>query len=397
MASSPAPDPQVGKRDMRTYSIRIMLTCASLSPNYGGPAFSVSQLASALAGAGAEVGLWAADQTAVSTPSVPPKSSIRCLIGTEVEALNQFGRADVLHDNGMWLGHNHRLANLARAGSIPRIVSTRGMLEPWALNHKQWKKAFAWRLYQRRDLARAACHHATSNREAENLRIRNLGAPICMIQNGVEIPNLANCAWPSRDQRDQGKLKCALFLGRLYPVKGLPLLIEAWARLRPKDWHLKIAGPDQAGCKEDLEGLVAATGLQDTISFLGPLGTEGKRAAFLESNLFILPSHSESFGMAIAEALAHGLPVLTTTATPWPTLVAHDCGWYVEPTIEGLVAGLRDATSCDPDTLSAMGARGRAFVAAEFRWEVIARKFLQVYETLCMREPRRVKSEACGT
>ena len=360
--------------------MRVVLTCASLSLSYGGPAFSVSRLARALAVSNLDVGLWAADQSARTTPVLPADTPIQRLTGTEAEALDSFGRIDVLHDNGIWWRHNHRLARLAGQRGIPRIVSTRGMLEPWAIKHKWWRKSIAWRLYQRRDLTQAQCHHTTSERECENLKRLGLGVPVCMIPNGIDIPELdATCAAES----DQScRLKKALFLGRLYEVKGLRNLIEAWALVRPQDWLLQIAGPDEAGHRAQLEKVVSAAGLGESVSFLGPVDGASKRSVFLDADLFVFPSHSESFGMAIAEALAHGLPVLTTTGAPWATLVEHGCGWWVAPTVDDIVGGLRDAMSRDPDTLRAMGVRGRAFVATEFRWDWVAKQFLSTYEEL---------------
>ena len=297
--------------------------------------------------------------------------------------MDSFGRVDVLHDNGIWWRHNHRLAKLAIERGIPRMVSTRGMLEPWAIKHKWWKKSIAWRLYQRRDLAQARCHHTTSERESENLRELRLGVPICMIPNGIDIPELdSSLSSLKSDQEGRSRRKTALFLGRLYAVKGLPSLIEAWARVRPQDWSLQIAGPDEAGSRAQLERAASAAGLTESVSFLGPIDGARKQSVFLDADLFVLPSYSESFGMAIAEALAHGLPVLTTTGAPWATLVEHGCGWWVEPTVDGIVDGLREATSCDPDTLRAMGVRGRTLVATEFRWDWVAKQFVSAYEEL---------------
>src|ERR1700752_907079 len=119
----------------------------------------------ALAEAGAEVGLWAADGSAVTTGLLPAVSPVQRMIGTEAEAVDRYGETDILHDNGIWLPHNHRLAVLAEKRSIPRVVSTRGMLEPWALSHKRLKKDVAWWLYQRRDLKQARCHITSSTTE----------------------------------------------------------------------------------------------------------------------------------------------------------------------------------------------------------------------------------------
>jgi glycosyltransferase involved in cell wall biosynthesis len=364
--------------------VKVFLAGTSFRPEYGGPAYSVSRLSVALAGAGAEVALWAPDQSAEVAPLRSKTRSVRRLRGTAAEALNRFGRPDILHDNGMWLPHNHRLAELAKQRGIPRIVSTRGMLEPWALKHKKWKKTIAWSLYQRRDLASANCHHATAESEAQNLQLLGLDVPISVIPNGVDLPEAASTSTRSGHGNSA---KTALFIGRIYPVKGLPMLVEAWAQVRPKDWKLRIVGPDEAGHRLELERAVSAAGLDEAVSFVGPLEGWTKKAAFSEADLFVLPSHSESFGMVIAEALAHRLPVLSTTATPWAMLRDHDCGWCVNPSVAGLTEGLRQATSCDSATLRAMGGRGRAFVAKEFRWARIASQFLEIYEALSSRTP----------
>jgi glycosyltransferase involved in cell wall biosynthesis len=356
--------------------MKILLTVKSLLPSYGGPAFSVSRLALALAEAGADIGLWACDRSAAMTPLLPAHSRIRPLGGSTTAAMHDFGRPDIVHDNGIWLPHNHRIAALAVAADCLRVVSTRGMLEPWALNHRRFKKRLAWWAYQRRDLCRAAYHHATAEREAKTLRELQLGVPIGVIPNGVDL------AAPAADRPVHEKTRTALFLGRIHPIKGLPHLIQAWAHLRPSGWRLHIAGPDEAGYRAALEQQVAAASLAEIVRFLGPLDGEAKERAFAEADLFVLPSFSESFGMAVGEALAHGLPVLTTTGVPWPTIAARGCGWSVPATIEGIAEGLRLATSLDSSTLAAMGRKGREFVQREFSWPNIAKQFIIAYEAL---------------
>jgi glycosyltransferase involved in cell wall biosynthesis len=361
--------------------VKIFLAGTSLLPSYGGPAYSVARLAAALADAGVRVGLWAADQSVSSTPLLSAHGKVRLMTGKVTEALAEFGASDVLHDNGIWLPHNHRLAVLAAKRHIPRVVSTRGMLEPWAFRHKGLKKWLAWQLYQRRDLQQAQLLHTTAAQEARNLENSGLGVPVCTIPNGVDLPTIEPGKAAARKARDAGQ-RSALFVGRIYPIKGLPMLVEAWARVRPQGWRLLIAGPDEAGHRAEVERAVFVAGLNDVVSFLGPVESEAKSAAYFNADLFILPSYSESFGMAVGEALAHGLPVLTTKGTPWPGLTERDCGWCVDPTVDGIAQGLRQATSQDPATLRAMGARGRAWVAVEFRWDAVAKQFIAAYEHL---------------
>ena len=359
--------------------MKVLLTVASLLPSFGGPAFSVSQLGAALAAQGAEIGLWAADGSAPRTAVVSDMPGLTRLDGSLDVAFSQFGRADVLHDNGIWLPHNHRLADKARALRMPRLVSTRGMLEPWARRHKAWKKVVAWRLYQRGDLRDAQGLHATAPAEAENLERLGLQVPVTTIPNGVSLPDTS--AVGGR-RATQGRLRTALFIGRIYPVKGLPMLVQAWARARPDGWRLVIAGPDERGHKAEVQKAIESAGLAGAVEFAGPLNEAQKSLALMGADLFVLPSLSESFGMVVGESLAHGVPVLTTTAVPWPSLGRQGCGWTVEPTIEGLAAGIVRATATSPGELRAMGVKGRALIASEFSWEGVAGAFGRLYESL---------------
>ena len=360
--------------------LRVFLAGTSFKPSYGGPAISVASLARALALAGAEVGVWAPDR---STPYAWPEreQGIQPLSGTAKEALDVFGTTSVIHDNGIWLPHNHALCRRATELQLPRAVSIRGMLEPWALRHKAWKKRVAWQVYQERDLRRAASHHATSEREADHLRRLGLGVPITTIPNGIDIPS-----WPElcrlRSAHLSRKNKIALFLGRLYPVKGLPMVVEAWARVRPKGWNLVIAGPDEAGHRTEIERTVRRHGLTEQVSLPGSVALQDRLSVYATADLFVLPSYSESFGMAIGEALACGLPVVTTTGTPWSQITVRGCGWYVTPTVEGLAGALRNATSSDAATLINMGLIGREYVAEEFGWQAVAKRMIELYRNI---------------
>jgi glycosyltransferase involved in cell wall biosynthesis len=304
------------------------------------------------------------------------------------EALDRFGEVDILHDNGVWLLHNHRLAVIAGRRSIPRLVSTRGMLEPWAIRHKRLKKKLAWRLYQERDLKQARCLVASNDSEARNLQKFGLDVHIAIIPNGVDVPYQLPDKVASVTKDGDERKKIALFLGRIYPIKGLPMLIQAWARTRPKGWVLRIAGPDEAGHQRQVERAVSDAGLRDVVSFTGPVEAETRKSVFLDADLFVLPSHSESFGMVVAEALAHGLPTLTTTATPWSILRDKSCGWWVNPTVEGIAEGLYEATRLDTPALRAMGARGRTLIGEEFSWRHIADRMLSTYDDVLSRSAR---------
>lgn len=351
--------------------MKLFLAGASFDPSYGGPAYSVPRLGQALAALGVQVGLWAADGSA-SASAAPNLTPLQGSLG---EALARFGTPDVIHDNGIWMPHNHEIARAARKRGIPRVVSLRGMLEPWALGHRRAKKALAWALYQGRDLRSADLLHATADIEAGNARARGLAGPFCVIPNGIDLP----AAIPARTEK-QGRT--ALFVSRVHPKKGLPMLVQAWARLRPEGWNLQIAGPDEGGHAEEIAALVASLGLGGEVRLLGAVYDGEKAALFANADLFVLPTHSENFGIAIAEALAYGLPVLTTRGAPWEVLETRECGWWVEPTEEAILAGLRTATALSDAVRGEMGLRGAAMVAERFDWGGIAMQFQHQYQAL---------------
>lgn len=357
--------------------MKLFLAGASFDPATGGPAYSVAALGGALARDAIQVGLWAPDGTATISPTVPDHPGLTPLTGTLAEAMERFGAPDLIHDNGIWLPHNHAIARLSRRRSIPRVVSLRGMLEPWAMNHRRWKKQIAWTLYQRRDLATAQLLHATADIEEANARALGLGGAFAVVANGVDLP-----ATVQRSDRAPDAPRTALFVSRVHPKKGLPMLLRAWARLRPTGWRLIVAGPDEDGHTAELAALTAQLGLQGEVRFEGAVYDAEKQALFESADLFVLPTHSENFGIAVAEALAYEVPVLTTRGAPWELLVSHDCGWWVAPEESAIFEGLSAAIAC-PDTVRRdMGRRGAAMVADRFDWGGIAMQFHRHYDAL---------------
>lgn len=291
------------------------------------------------------------------------------------------GAVRLVHVHGLWLPLHHAAARDARRAGVPLVVSARGMLEPWALAHRRWKKRIAWAVYQRRDLRHAAVLHATSEAEAISIRRLGLKRPVAIVPNGVDIPAVL-------PMRERGDRRRALLLSRLHPVKGIPLLIDAWARVRPVGWDLLIAGPDEDGYRATLEALVRAAGLSASITFAGPIADADKWALYRAADLFVLPTHSENFGLVVAEALGAGLPVLTTTGAPWKELETHRCGWWTDVSADAIAEALRAATETSRDDLDAMGARGHALVLDRYGWDDVARQMKAVYEWIGSRGDR---------
>jgi glycosyltransferase involved in cell wall biosynthesis len=193
--------------------------------------------------------------------------------------------------------------------------------------------------------------------------VRRLGLnqPVAIVPNGVDVPD-------HLEARRSADVRTLLFLSRLHPGKGLLDLVEAWAAVRQPGWRIVIAGGDEGGHQAEVERLIHQKGLASDFTWVGFVNGEAKQACFAQADVFVLPTHSENFGIAIAEALAHGLPVITTTGAPWPGLLTHRCGWWVEPGVPGIASALTQALACSPEELNAMGQRGRQWVAERFAW-----------------------------
>lgn len=372
----------------------IVHTVNSLRADHGGPSRSVTALCSHLAGAGEVVDLVAYRSREGEPPPVlpadprvrvrlaEPEPAWRGLLarGSTFARAVEAGDAEVIHDHGLWMPSNQAAARAARRLGMPLVVSTRGMLTRWALRQSPWKKRGAWALYQGRTLRTAALLHATAEAEVEDIRRAGLLQPVMVLPNGVDIPD-------GERPLPDGRIRRALFLSRIHPGKGLLNLAEAWAQVRPGGWELVLAGPDEGGHRAEVEARARALGLND-IQWAGEVDDAAKWDLFRSADLFVLPTFSENFGIVVAEALAAGVPAITTTGAPWRELDERRCGWWTEVGVAPLAAALREATSLNDATRAAMGERGRALVEERYSWSYVAGQMRATYGWLRGRNER---------
>jgi glycosyltransferase involved in cell wall biosynthesis len=376
--------------------MNVIHTVPSLGESDGGPPRSVSQLCNILCQQESSIGIVTVVKP--NDPIVPLDAGIQLTtleakssslsdrfratdFGSALDHIDQSIPISVVHQHGIWLRSSHAVTRFAHENKLPLVVAPRGMLEPWALNHHKLKKKLAWALYQERDLEKATAFHATAQSEADSIRRLGLKQPIAVIPNGVQLPEEIDCEGGSLG-RLEGDRKTALFLSRINPKKGLPMLLDVWKKLAPENWLLVIAGNDDSNHLPVIERKISEHGLGERVIIAGPLFNEAKEAAYRSADLFVLPSYSENFGIVVAEALSFGVPVLTTTGCPWQELQTHKCGWWVEPTPAGIETALNDALRKTNEELSSMGRRGRQLVEKNYQWSGIAERMLEFYDWL---------------
>ncbi len=372
--------------------MNILLSIAGWNPSYGGPFFSVGAMARALASRGNHVRLFA-PQYINEERQPPPEGVERFDVAARLipvvrqawtpgidKALDeaaltfQDGKVDIMMDNGLWMTTNHAIAKLAQRSGIKRIVAPRGTLDPWAMKYRNWKKLLALKLFQQKDLDTADAFHACSDLEADNIRTFGMKQPVGVVPNSIHIPDTV-----SQLPRNEKGERVALFIGRMHPIKNLPNLLRAWAVVRPEGWRLKLIGSSEVGHREELAALAASLDIEPSVELCDPVIGDAKAEVFYGASLGILPSFSENFGMAIAEALSYGLPSIASRKTPWRVLEERDCGWWAEPEVDGLAAALKEATSLDDESLRTRGAKGRALAEERFSTEAVARSMESFY------------------
>lgn len=283
------------------------------------------------------------------------------------------------HIHGLWRPFHQFFTSELRRRKLKLVIQPHGMLSPWSMSQKPTKKSVAMWLYQKRNLEAAALLVATSENELN--AIRNLGfkSPVAIIENGAEVFENNGTLTPSGNAESGPKI--ALFLSRLHPKKGLEDLIKAWAGAALDDWKLLIVGEGHRFYIEKLRRSVEALGVSETVQFLGPLYGESKTNVFLRAKLFVLPSYDENFGIAVLEALAHGVPVITTTETPWAPIVKNKCGWVVPVGVDSIRNALIEADGLSACSLDLYSRNARLY-ASGFSWEKSVAKLRQAYSWL---------------
>ena len=227
---------------------------------------------------------------------------------------------------------------------------------------------------RRKPQAAVSVFHATSEAEYEDIRAYKFKQPVAVIPNGIDVPAL----FPQEEI--DVDIPTVLFLGRLHPVKALDRLVSAWYKLGEyqSGWRLRIVGPVEQGYDAELRSQIVHYGLSN-VELLGPVQGQEKWRVMQAAEIFVLPSLSENFAIAVAESLAMGTPVIASRGTPWRELETHGCGWWVSNSVDDLTQALATAMSKSKVEREAMGMQGREWMGRSFSWSGVATEMTAVY------------------
>jgi glycosyltransferase involved in cell wall biosynthesis len=382
--------------------MKILHVISSLDPKFGGPPSVAARLAAAQASLGHEVHLLAygGDEESLQRVSrqlarvphgelfqrhlLPRPDRMELLTGKRAgaELATLLPGTGWVHIHGVWETLLKAAAGMAYKRKIPYCFRPAGMLDPWSLRQKKWKKKLAMAMGTRRALGRAAFIHTLNSDEAALIEPLKLGAPCIVLPNGVFLDEIdplpARGSFRKKFER-VGDHRLVLFLSRLHYKKGQDYLADAFALVAEKfpDVHLVVAGPDE-GAQADFEKQIAAHHLTHRVHLPGGLYGVDKFAALVDSSCFCLPTRQEGFSVAVLEALASSTPVVISPECHFPEVEEVGAGLIAELNAASVAENLEKILG-NPQAGQAMGAAARKLIERDYLWEKIAERAIELY------------------
>ncbi|PSH04004.1 MAG: transferase [Acidobacteria bacterium] len=297
---------------------------------------------------------------------------------------------DIVVVDGIWQYHSFAAWRALRRSDTPYVVFTHGMLDPWfkkTYPRKHLKKMLYWPWGEYRVLRDAAAVLFTC--EEERILARQSFRPY---RCNEEVVNYGT-AGPQGDPQTEldtfygshpelRNKRLAIYLGRLHEKKGCDLLIQAFAKVlaTDPDWHLLMCGPDQVGWKAKLVAMADRLNIANRISWLGMVSGDMKWGALRASEIFVLPSHQENFGIVVAEALACGVPALISNQVNiWHEIQQDGAGIIAKDDLNGTCAMLRTWLQMSSSQKSEMRQRTRGCFQQRFEIHKAAETLIKTF------------------
>jgi glycosyltransferase involved in cell wall biosynthesis len=379
--------------------MRILHVVATYLPavRYGGPIRSVHGLCVALASLGHEVHVFTTNVDGAGNSDVPlcqpsdidgvrvwyfPSRYLRRLYWSSQmkKALSrELPGFDVVHLHSVFLWPTWAAARIAERFRIPYVVSPRGMLVRDLVRRKSALVKWAWiKFVEHRTLSSAHAVHVTTRKELDEIREFGFDLPSALtVPNGVDGPEYESPSDSGTRGKDQ---EYVLFLGRINWKKGLDRLIRAWKFVPEK--KLLIAGNDEESYQREMQQLASNLGVSERIRFVGMVEGDAKWSLIRRAELFVLPSYSENFGIAVLEAMLMACPVVVTPEVGLSEAVVDSgAGLVTDGDPVSLAATIVELLD-DAERRREMGIRGRRLASTSYCWSDLARQMISEYERI---------------
>lgn len=361
--------------------MKILHFIPSIDNAIGGPARSSTQLVKFLAKQNANH-FFELHTIRSTNPIITSfeEANAKLIFHQKINSISLSG-VDLVHLHGIWSSSLYLIARKSIKKNIPYIISIRGMLEPWSLSQKKIKKKLALLIYQKRILLKSMALHATSKEEVNSIRDCGINNPVITIPNGIDLQ-----IYPKEiDTTRKYHSKKIVFLSRIHKKKGIEFLLEAFNQLNDdlkNGWTIDIIGEGDEDYLAGLRSRMAQLQLDDSVTFRGAIYGSEKNTALINSTIFVLPTFSENFGIAIAEALACYCPVITTTGAPWNELINQNAGDWIELSIDNLAQSLEKMMSLSFVEYDTMSHNAKSLVINRYSSDTLAAEMLSCYKSL---------------
>ena len=382
--------------------MKILHVIANLAPRYGGPSKACWEMARAVGQLGHEVSIYTTNQDGLGELAVPVGQPVRQegvqihyfpiqaprFWGTSLPLAlalrHKIPASDLVHIHSLYLFHNLVAGHYCRQHGIPYLMRPHGTLDPFIHRRHRGRKRLMEQLFEHRNIRGAAALHFTTAAEAELAAPFTCGTPGLVVPLGIDLAEFEPMPAPGRFRArypEIGDKPIILFFGRVNFKKGLDILAKAFGAVarRRQDVHLVIAGPDNEGWGARVRTWLGEEGVLSRTTFTGMLLGPDKFAVLRDASLFVLPSYSENFGLAVIEAMAAGLPVIISDKVNiWREVHSGGAGRVIPCEAPALADQILNLLA-DPEAAAGMGQKGRALVKDRFQWPRIGRSLAEAY------------------
>ncbi len=369
--------------------MRILHVIPDLSPSSGGPVTALIALARAQVELGIEpvIATTGYGEAIHRIPGVLVRS-FRCRWDTWrwspalADFLNRRVRDfDLVSIDGLWRHTNLAAARACRRAGVPYILKTHGMLQAWSLSQKAWKKRPYLHCIEGETIRQAAALHAKTAMEVTESSMPAWNSSVFIVPVGIPCRSVSDPELFVRQFPEIADRQVILFWGRLHRGKRPEMLIKAFHHMHTRHprTHLVLAGPCESSYEKELLSTVRGLQLSSKVLFTGSVSVELGRAACRAATVFVLPSQQEGFGVAVAEAMAEGCPVVVTEQVGLsPAIALANAGIITAATSEATAASISSLLENERLRIQ-MGKNGSRLARDQFDSAKVAGKMSEIY------------------